>query len=149
MDGRRFLNWLEARDGNGKPPPTDWSRTLTDSPEFRQILFALPDERYNGKYIRIDKTKIEVAKDLDGSALLFPVTILADDKKTEKTLWIKAGLSNAAPDTADNMEAELLEQIRKKREPSKQGEKVDISAMTAMLATPTREDAVQKTIYSR
>jgi hypothetical protein len=136
-------------DGNGKPPPTDWSRTLTDSPEFRQILLALPDERYRGKYIRIDKTKIELAKDLDGNALLFPVTIMGDDKKTEKTLWIKAGLSKAAADTADNTEQELLAQIRKKREPSKEGEKVDISAMTAMLAAPAREDAVQKMIYSR
>jgi hypothetical protein len=137
-------------NGNGLPPPTDWSPMLTDSPEFRRLLLALPDDRYSGKYVVIDKSNIEIVHEAAGDSLLMSVLVHNEDKTKQKRIWVRAGLSAgfAILETPDQTEQQLLDIVHKQQPAPRDDQPVDISAMTAMLSTGDKDTALHEKFYT-
>jgi hypothetical protein len=137
--------------GNNKPPP-DWSTIPPDSPEFRNFVLAIPDEKFRGKQVSIDKTRIELVHSDNGTSFVFPMELGMPDGK-KKEVWVRAGALKSwkLPDNDSYVEQEILDMLNHKDRPATEGTKVDeakvdvvdLSKVTKMAMASTKETVMK------
>ena len=96
-------------DGSGGRPP------------FNTRLAGIPDDRFNGKFIFIDRSKVRQARESGRMVYIFPVVLNPNDTTHRRTVWIKAAYSPVAvppPGQTSKAEAALRDAFEELHEPA-------------------------------
>jgi hypothetical protein len=136
--------------GSGAPPmkpPINWAGVSPDSPEFRNFVLAISDDKTRGKRIKIDKTRLELVHTDKGSSIVFPVQIIAPDGQVEKEVWVRAWASKGRKSQGDEVvERELIDRIKSGEGPKSEkvdADVVEITKLTTMVMAPTKDAVLQ------
>ena len=119
--------------GGGRPPkpPIDWSTLPADSPEFRQLLLALSDEKFRGKYISIDRARIELFRQGTAISIVFPIQIRSTDGEVLKEIWGRAWpTTNVHAPSADEVLSDVTGAINLGNAPSSARTEIDITEIS-------------------
>jgi hypothetical protein len=136
--------------GGGGTIPPDWSGLSPGSPEFGRFLLAIDEDRFRGKRVRIDRSRVELVNTPRGTSIVFPLQILGPDQEVEQELWGRAGVAKGSRATDTDAEEEILTRLKEGKGPESakaEIDEIDISKVTKMVLAPTKAEVLKKDVF--
>jgi hypothetical protein len=122
--------------------PATWSGVSPGSPEFKRFFLAIPDDRFKGKRVLVDRSRVELVSTDRGNSIVFPVQIIGPNNKVEQELWARAGVAKGPHDIdADHVEEDILNQLKEGKGP--ESDKIDIDEIDISKVSNIVLDAVE------